>query len=57
MQEADTYWTDPLYKQQISGMQASVNRLLQFPAEIPGMIEGGQLGNIQQELQMVIHSL
>ncbi|EIJ36922.1 hypothetical protein [Thiothrix nivea] len=57
MTEADEYWTDPLYKQQISAMQAKIGHLLQTPAEIPGAITDGQLAKVQQELQMIINSL
>lgn len=57
MQEANTYWTDPIYKQQINDMQTSLGRLISSPGEIPGAIDQGQLSNVMQELQMAITSL
>lgn len=57
MQEADQYWTDPLYKQQITDMQTRIGKLLKSPRDIPTAVKDGQLGNIRQELQMIINSL
>lgn len=55
--EANTYWTDPVYKQQINAVQNSLGRLINSPTEIPGAIDEGQLSNVMQELQMAITSL
>lgn len=53
MQTADEYWTDPFYKQQVSGMQDTLKQLL----PTSGDLDANQLDKLQQELNMIIHSL